>query len=254
MSKLGESVNDLKKKMCVYAIKNLVNGKVYIGIAKNSFYTRYRGKWWISSQNDHLKASVRKYGLENFQIEILEHDVSTYEELLKKEVEYIQRFNSINMGYNKTTGGRQPIFSQESKDKKSQTLRGYYQEIGGSPFKGMKGRFKLSSEVKIHLSKVKIGKAGCVHTQEHKQYMSDLMTGREVSQETKNKLSNIGKQLIGSKNPNAKRVREITSNQVFETVNDLLSTFGLNRSYFCYVMKNGGSYKGLQFEYVGEKF
>ena len=246
-------MDDLRKKMCVYAIKNLVNGKVYVGITKDSFHVRYRGKWWIFSQNDHLKASVKKYGLENFQVEILEHNISTYEELLKKEVQYIQQFNSIQAGYNKTTGGRQPTYSQESRDKKSQTLKEHYRKVGGSPLKGVSGRFKHTDETKKQLSEMKIGKVGHAHAEEHKQHMSDLMAGRKVSQNTKNKLSKIGKQLIGSKNPNAKRVREVVSDQVFDTVNDLLSVLKVSRSYFYHVMKNGGCYKHLQFEYVREK-
>ena len=108
----------------VYKIKNKINNKVYIGITsqKNGFIDRYnyKGKgiervykyhlYRKQNQqkyNNHLLASIEKYGEKSFEVEE-EFDVATNkEELEEKEIFWIKYFNSDNplFGYNNTTGG-----------------------------------------------------------------------------------------------------------------------------------------------------
>lgn len=93
--------------MQVYRIFNKVNGKSYIGITKWDFNTRYSsGKWWLWSHNKHLKIACKKYGLDNFNHEILWEGQCSEEELFNLEKLYIEQYNSfIPNGYNLTLGG-----------------------------------------------------------------------------------------------------------------------------------------------------
>lgn len=95
--------------MLVYKITNEINGKVYIGITEKTLEERWNGhkSKMRNGNKSHLYCAMRKYGVQNFSIIIIEDNVKTYEELLEKEIFYISKFNSTNVdiGYNMTYGG-----------------------------------------------------------------------------------------------------------------------------------------------------
>ncbi len=62
--------------MIIYRIFNKINGKSYIGQSVVSFNKRYKGSDWLRyTHNQILKNSVNKYGIENFDFEIIEDSV-----------------------------------------------------------------------------------------------------------------------------------------------------------------------------------
>ena len=71
----------------VYRTTNLINGKRYIGKHRSKEFDK---KYYGSGK--HLKSAIKKYGLENFKIEILSW-CSSNEELALKEVEFIKKEN-----------------------------------------------------------------------------------------------------------------------------------------------------------------
>jgi group I intron endonuclease len=88
--------------MKIYAIKNRVNGKIYVGLTTRSIEKRW--KEHVSNYrklNFALYRAFRKYGVENFSIEELEN-VDTLEELVKRETEWITQLDTMNplKGYN----------------------------------------------------------------------------------------------------------------------------------------------------------
>lgn len=97
-------------KCGIYSIKNLVDGKIYIGQTTNleirksaHFASLKRGKHY----NLYLQRAFAKYGEKNFEFHILE-EVS--ENMLdKKEREWIMRrkSNQNKFGYNLETGGHE---------------------------------------------------------------------------------------------------------------------------------------------------
>ena len=58
---------------CIYMWENLVNGKKYVGQAQNfrkRMYAYQKGQF-----NLYIKSEIEEYGLENFEIHILEKDI-----------------------------------------------------------------------------------------------------------------------------------------------------------------------------------
>lgn len=88
--------------MIIYRIFNKINKKSYIGQSVNGFGFRYKGsKWWKYTHNEILKNSIEKHGLENFDFEILDNDVSSIDELNRLESYYANKFDSYRPnGYN----------------------------------------------------------------------------------------------------------------------------------------------------------
>lgn len=97
----------------IYCYTNKINGKKYIGITSRSIKERENSHIYetreIRSKNFPFKRALIKYGIENFNLEILE-EVKTKEEACQKEIFYIKKhktyykFSNSN-GYNATIGG-----------------------------------------------------------------------------------------------------------------------------------------------------
>ena len=99
----------------IYKITNKFNGKVYIG--KTTYTVNYRWNQHISAafsdkeKDDYnflLHKAIRKYGAENFLVELLEE--VREEDLSNREIYWIDHFNSCILeenshGYNMTYGG-----------------------------------------------------------------------------------------------------------------------------------------------------
>lgn len=88
----------------IYIIKNKINNKVYIGQTIHTIETRFLNHKAASKIEDtKFYRAIRKYGFENFYIELIE-EVS--EELLdEREIYWIKNFDSYFNGYNSTLGG-----------------------------------------------------------------------------------------------------------------------------------------------------
>lgn len=92
----------------IYKITNLVNNKCYIGQSINIF-NRWKEHQRIAKLQDDSRynypiyLAMRKYGLENFDFEIIEE--CSEEELNERESYWIKFYNSFEDGYNVTLGG-----------------------------------------------------------------------------------------------------------------------------------------------------
>lgn len=90
--------------MYIYQITNLVNGKIYIG-QTNNIQKRWANHRCNNDPDMVIARALRKYGVDNFQFEILLRGL-TPEEANQKEIELIKEKNSlVPNGYNVATGG-----------------------------------------------------------------------------------------------------------------------------------------------------
>lgn len=120
----------------IYKTTNLINGKIYIGQKKSSKFleSSYFGS------GVRLKEAIKKYGEENFSVELIEY-CTNQKELDNKEIYYIEKFNSMDkeIGYNLCRGGhsyRNAFKSREMmNEKRDQTMLTRYGEKHYSPLR-----------------------------------------------------------------------------------------------------------------------
>lgn len=192
----------------IYIIKNKVNNKLYIGQTTNSFKERYGYNLKNNTHNNHLRNSIEKYGIDNFEI-IDEFDIAySKEELDKLEDMYIKIYNTIDYkyGYNKKYGGHNGKWTNESKAKMSKSQTGVNNSFYG------KHHSKETKEL------IKISSTG----------ENNGMYGKHHSEETKNKIRNkhIGKMTKGT-NPKAHKVICITTGVIFDCIKEAADYYNI---------------------------
>lgn len=92
----------------VYVHKNKINGKCYVGITSKVPEKRWRNGLGYYGQG--FYSAIQKYGWDSFEHIVLEMNL-TKEEAAKKEIEYINYYNSYANGYNCSTGGEDTSFN-----------------------------------------------------------------------------------------------------------------------------------------------
>lgn len=91
----------------IYAIKNKINDKIYIGQTKSSLKTRFAGHKSCINKGSKaaLHCAMKTYGIDNFYIEILE-ECETQEIVNEREKFYIKEYKTQTPnGYNILEGG-----------------------------------------------------------------------------------------------------------------------------------------------------
>lgn len=134
---IGQTINLVERKRTLYN--------------PNKYYSGHR-----------LDNAIKKYGIENFQYEIIIQIVESSKEKLREKLDelekfYIEKYDSYNNGYNMTVGGS-----------------------------GSNGCFQ-TEESKRKISEKAKGRKGS-------------MLGRHLTEEQKNKISNFAKTRTGEKN------------------------------------------------------
>ena len=227
----------------VYIIKNNINDKVYIGQTIQGYKNRfYAHKHESKSIDRPLYRAFKKYGFDNFYIELLEDNIP-YEKLDEREIYWIKYYNSVNPnGYNLSSGG-QAYKTEEERKQMSQRMTGENNPMYGkskelNPFykhkhtnetksilreKGKKYYENLSDEEK-ELNRKRLDEArlkmieeygggfkGCKHSEESKRKISETLKGRCVSEETKEKISSnhLKKRKVVMVDKNKKEVVEM---------------------------------------------
>lgn len=131
----------------VYKITNKVNNKVYIGITSKGISARWKEHIYNAEHGCPFKLhnAIRKYGRDNFSVELIDF-CNSWNELTEKEKMYIEQYKSLQdeFGYNLTEGGDGTfgrLHSEETKDKIRQKAIG--REVSDDT------RLKLSEAGKI---------------------------------------------------------------------------------------------------------
>lgn len=144
----------------VYKITNIKNAKVYIGrtvrtIEKRFYEHCYYAYKESGKDNFLIYKAIRKYGKENFKVELL-CDCFSLKELERKEIFFVKKYKANNRkyGYNSTKGG--------------------------------KGLFKCSKEVRKKISESNKGRIVSIETRKK---ISESEKGKIVSLETRKRMS-----------------------------------------------------------------
>lgn len=186
----------------IYGICHKKTNRWYIGQTTRGLECRWGEHLKeMTYSNRHLYCAMRKYGLDEFQIEILEDNIPT-EQLDSKECYYIEKYDAYRSGFNNTTGGggvRGYSHTEETKAKISRSVAaGSYRwntkERAVRISKAQKGR-KFTAE---HRERIKEAAnrnkrfgldnpfGGRMHTEESKKKMSDSSTRFRVVRLTRN--------------------------------------------------------------------
>lgn len=120
----------INKNWVVYAHKNKINKKIYIGITGQKPERRWRkGQGYKTST--YFYNAIQKYGWDNFEHIILQFDL-TQQEAEEKEKYYIQKYNTLNdaYGYNIKKGGKlNKGLSKQGRKKISQSSKKNWQNL-----------------------------------------------------------------------------------------------------------------------------
>lgn len=211
--------------MIIYKITNLVNGKIYVGQTVRDLDER------IAEHKRHdgiVGRAIKKYGEGNFCFEVIDK-ANNIDELNEKEKYWI-RFNDCIKpnGYNLCEGGGNTKgyrHREESKRKMSET-----QKARGSQ-KGKKNHFY-----------------GKTHSSEQKKKWSKERKGRKHSKET------IQKMRLSK--PNARKVINIDTGEIFPTISLAAEKYGLKSEHICRVCrgkrKRTGGYRWSYYPKAGD--
>lgn len=123
----------------VYLVTCLVNKRKYVGITTRGFLDRWKRhiRASLKEKDDYrFHRAIRKYGSENFKIEVLEGKSYVNPErlanwLFKREKHWIKFYDSNHVGYNMTEGGDGVpglIISKEGKKAISERMKKFYKD------------------------------------------------------------------------------------------------------------------------------
>ena len=220
---------------CIYMYINKVNSKRYVGQAKD-FIQRH--KEHIRKHEQVIDKAIDKYGIDNFDVIILAHDIPSLEKMNEYEKFFIKRYNTLvtnGEGYNIAEGGSNGNTmmgktEEEIKEWKRKIGEGNKGKTGligkDNPMHGKKGELHPSyGKKRSEESKQKMSDShkGTTVTDETKQKMSEAHSGeknhfygKQHSEESKQKMRNSKKGMYdGAKNPNSSKVLQFTLNGEF---------------------------------------
>jgi len=170
-----------KKAWCIYIIKNIVDGKVYIGQTSNIKVRISSHKSELKRnkhRNEYLQNAVNKFSIDNFVFEVIEDCDET--NIDNRERYWMDFYDSCNRskGYNLVYGGNSnKHHSEETKLKIGNSLIG--KRIG----------WEMDEETKNKISISKTGNPNSYPSEETLIKLSLARIGRKHSEETKNKIS-----------------------------------------------------------------
>lgn len=190
-----------KNSFKVYKIQNQINGKSYVGQTTNSLEKRISEH--RKCNKTPVQKAITKYGIENFNIIIIDY-AESMDELNSKEEFWISFYNTQkrSLGYNIKAGGRSSTFSEEGKkliskrtkeamkspEVRNKLGRVWTLEEKEKKSKQMSGR-KLSEEHRLAISKALKGKK---KSKEHGKNISKGKTGMKYNWKHKQTLESEG--------------------------------------------------------------
>jgi group I intron endonuclease len=198
----------------IYLIRNMVNGKGYVGQTAGLVEQRFQEHIAASNRGCGfaLYRGMRKYGVENFSIsEVASCDDSLLNDLEKHYVKFYGTFSPVGHGYNMTIGGDGSLgytMSDESKAKMSLAKKGKPMSEAGKqarrgkiawnrgmkkpkPVRVKKARKPVSEETRAKMAAAKLGKTPW--NKGKGKIVEKVVVIRSCSEETKVKIGNANR-------------------------------------------------------------
>lgn len=178
----------------IYTITNTVNGKIYVGFARNLDQRKARHFTQLRANchpNSYLQAAFNKYGNEKFVFIVIE--VCSTEDLAKREHYWATKLNVLdrNIGYNiePTNPEHKSVISEESRSKISKAIKGKY--LGRKVSVETRAKMSLARTGKIQSEETKVKRAltltGYKHEESFSKMIGDRFRGKNLSTEHKRK-------------------------------------------------------------------
>lgn len=213
----------------IYKITNKVNGKSYIGCTIYSLEKRFQEhvyRCFKTDINTKLYNSIRKYGIENFSIELLEEcDVK---EIYKKENDHIIKYDTFKNGLNSTLGGEGCLgytHSKEIRKKISKILK------NGASHKG-------KTYEKIY------GENAEIEKQKRKERLKEYWDNIDESEKTKRMKNVVDAIRLKSKYPEH-LIKEIKEKLKHKKVTDVSKEYPEIKTSYLYSIKSGKRWNNI---------
>lgn len=207
--------------MIIYKATNIKNGKVYIGLTTKTLEHRRKIHERDSkTKNTYFYRAMRKHGIESFRWEVLDDSAQTIEELEELERFYIKQYESFDnksKGYNTQSGGNSLYqITEEERRKRQERVKGTNNPMYGvpCPHKGRK------------------------FSEEHRKKISESLKGRKLPT------------IMGGNNYNAKKVRNITTGEMFDTIMEASKKYNTSRTNIGRACRTGYNARGCKWEYL----
>jgi len=234
--------------MNIYRIVNKLNGKQYIGQTIHDLQKRFKQHQYKTTSALYL--AIKKYGFENFYIELID-TANNINELNDKEEYYIEFYNTYApLGYNIASGGKNFTRSELVKKRISE---------------GLIGRV-LTIETKQKLRKANLGKKISEQTKRKiSEGLKGKTLGRKHSDKTKEKMSKakIGKpqkSLISIQNcinyakKTQKQILCLNNNIIYESITKAAKDLKLQRENIRKVLYNKRTHTGgYSFKFINKE-
>lgn len=144
--------DDIYHRIGIYGIRNLINGKIYVGKTGMNFGDRWDSHRSLLNNgkhdNPHLQKAWNKYGKDNFEFIVLED--CEIDELSDREKYYIKLYKDMGLAYNIHDGGDEGYNLGKHLSEETKQKIGEKNKINGI------GR-KASDETKLKMSKSHTG-------------------------------------------------------------------------------------------------
>lgn len=153
-----------KNNFLVYIHKLKSDGRVYVGQTNSSLSRRSGNQGQRYKSCTKFWHAIQKYGWENFEHIVIQENL-TLEQANQLEAELIEKYDSINNGFNLVSGGRNHLWSEEYRQQMRERNLGAKNPNYGKP---------KSEETKRKISEAnKISHLGHKHSEETKKKMSE---------------------------------------------------------------------------------